>query len=110
MLMTRCQQPGKRKTSELPQLLDLLQLSRREWEVRHYCREILMDLRLWQKSYAEPGLGRAVCSFYLKGMILRSIARDCIRLYKLARRKRVSHFQSYMAALPSGYNGKRLAS
>lgn len=97
------------KRSGNPQILDLLHLSRKEKEIRDLCQSTLQELRQWKQCVPDAIHYRLVRYTTIRGMILRSHARDAVALYKMARCKRISCFQSYMADLPKMHREKRLA-
>lgn len=93
-----------------PQILDLLHLSRKEKEIRDLCQSTLAELRNWKECVPDTIHSRILHYTTIKGMILRSQARDAVNLYRMARCKRTSCFQSYIAALPKSHCEKRLVS
>lgn len=88
------------KNESVLQILDLLQLSKKEKEIRDLCQSTLTELRQWKKCVPDAIHLRVLRHASIKGIILRSHARDAVNLYRMARCKRTSCFQTYMAALP----------
>lgn len=93
-----------------PQIFDLLQLSRQEQEIRRLCRGTLSEWKRWRQCMPDAIHSGFFRDATIKGMVLRSRARDAVRLYRFAKAKRISCFQSYIAALPKQHCFKRLAS
>jgi hypothetical protein len=75
-----------------PQILELLQLSHREKELRDRCITELTNYDAWKRQ--------GTVKSFTKGRLLRRRAQKAIFHYKLARRYRRHVFQAYMNALP----------
>lgn len=91
------------------QILDLLHLSRKEKEIRDLCHSTFEELRQWQECVPDAIHSRVVRYTTIRGIILRSQARDAVALFRMARRTRIACFQSYIAGLPKPHRVKRLA-
>lgn len=84
-----------------PQILDLLQLSRKERECRNICIRTMRKFNDWRKSKNENA--DPFMHFYeqVEGVLLRRQAQDAVLFYRLIRKDRRRAFDDYISKLPS---------
>jgi len=83
-----------------PQIFDLLQLSRQEKELKEFCRMALGQFGQWKKSMPYTIHRAHISSRRIHGVVLRSRAKQAVKIYKTVRRIRIETFNRYIADLP----------
>ena len=82
------------------QLLDLLQLSRKEKECQQSCKRSIRQFDDWKKRHREAHSQFPVYS-QIEGILLRRQAQDAVLLYKIVRKDRMRAFADYIEKLPA---------
>lgn len=83
------------------QIADLLEISRREHEVRVLCRRYLRETGRRFQSMPCAIYSHKYIKKKIRLMVVRSHLRELLSLYRLMRAERAALFQNYIAALPS---------
>lgn len=82
------------------QIVDLLQISRREQESRHLCQEKIREFNVWKKTQGRHNNSRSSFHTRMESLLRRKQVQDAILFYKLVRMDRVRAFNTYMEKLP----------
>lgn len=82
------------------QILDLLQLSRKEREVRLHCLRSMRRFSEWKKTHGRHVEGRVMSYSMIEGMLLKREARNAVFLYRIIKKDRTAIFRQYMKKLP----------
>jgi len=82
------------------QILDLLQLSRKEREVRLHCLNSVRRFSEWKKTHDRHAKGRAMSYSAIEGEILKRQARDAVYMYRMVKKDRMAVFRRYLEKLP----------
>ncbi len=91
-------------------ITDLLQLTRKEKEMRLLCLESLHKFGEWKKSHVHYATFRLKMIYTIKGMIVKKQVRDAIFFYKMVKIVRIHHFNHYLYRLATkayAYGGGR---
>ncbi len=92
------------------QIFDLLDLSRKEREIKTFCLQTFEELHNWEKNLPNA-INSAVQPYTkMRSAMLRRQARDAVKIYKAIRQSRMKLFKTYMDELPNVGAFKRLAS
>jgi len=89
-------------TPPLPsQITGLLQLSRKEQDMRRLCLYSLHRLGEWKHAHKSCVDMESKVMSRLEGMVLKRQVRDAIFFYRLVKRRRIRSCNLYMRNLPS---------
>lgn len=101
LLTTRRRHPGRLFHKEEPQIFDLLQLTRSEWECKADFLRIKRKLHKWNSSFEKTGEGFSSSVGYGEAVALRKQAQAALLTYRLVKRERMRAFDEYMGRLPA---------
>lgn len=82
------------------QILDLLQLSRKERDVRLHCLNAVQRFSAWKKTHGSHDVGRMIKYSEIEGLMLKRQARDAVYLYRMVKKDRMTIFRQYLEKLP----------
>ena len=109
LLNTRRRHPGRLFYKRDPQIFDLLQLTRFEWECRADFIRIKRKLHKRNISVEKNGEGFLSPQDYADAVHLRKQAQAAAMTYKLVKRERLRAFHEYVSRLPAQNNFLRTA-
>lgn len=98
LTMFKTKTPSFRQSGNL-QILDLLQLSRKERECKIACLRTIRQFEIWKKKHRSANDSAFSLYSQIEGVILRRQAQDAVLFYKLIRKDRMRAFQHYMEKL-----------
>jgi hypothetical protein len=87
-----------------PQIFDLLQLSRKEREVRTLSQKLIRQLYCWKRTARKNQNPSLKLYMEIEGILLRRRAQDAVLIYRLVKNDRIRAFNDYMEKLPPRNN------